>query len=337
MLRGIAWLRGLLLLSAIAVSGFADPVSADSFKTFRHTLSLEIAAGEYHMQAQLLGAIELPATTINRIPLHGLSALAFDADQNLLYAGSDGGSLFHFQPGFEDGLLTELKAITAYRLHDPQGKPLRGDWADAEGMSARNADNGVSGDTVLTISFEREHRVEDYTPNGRWIRRYPLPRQLRQKQAYTAANRSLEAITWLRNDDGVFVVAPEFPLRTANGDRPNLFASDGRYWFYPLHPHSNAAVVAMESLADGGLLVLERGYNRLLLSATAILRRTQPLGNSLRLQVRTLVEFNTATGWRIDNMEGLTRHRHDRWFVISDDNRRLFQKTLLLYLRLPGT
>ena len=182
-LRGIAWLRGLLLLSAIAVSGFADPVSADSFKTFRHTLSLEIAAGEYHMQAQLLGAIELPTTTINRIPLYGLSALAFDADQNLLYAGSDGGSLFHFQPGFEDGLLTELKVITAYRLHDPQGKPLRGDWADAEGMSARNADNGVRGDTVLTISFEREHRVEDYTPNGRWIRRYPLPRQLRQKQA----------------------------------------------------------------------------------------------------------------------------------------------------------
>ena len=324
----------LVLLSTNSVCSVADN---DTFKVYQHTLPPADVSGDNHMQAQLLGAIEIPAGVIAGIPLYGLSALAFDRDQNLLYALSDGGALFHFRPQFSAGKLTSVEPIAAYRLSDRNAKPLYADFADAEGMDARYSDNGESGDTVLTLSFEREHRVNDYLPNGRWLKEYPLPSVLQQKHRYVTANRSLEAITWLHSATDVFVVAPELPLRTHGERRLRIFASSGRVWVYPLSQHPHTAVVAMESLSDGSLLVLERGYSKLFLVLTAALRRTSPLGDDRMLSASTVVEFSTQNGWRIDNMEGLARHYRDHWFVISDDNNRRFQKTLLLYLRLPGT
>ena len=328
----------LSLISNGCIAATATNPNADSFRVYQHTLAPAGDSDGYHMQAQLLGAVEIPSVVIAGIPLYGLSALAFDNDQNILYALSDGGALFHFRPQFDAGKLINLKPLAAYRLYDHNAKLLYKDWADAEGMDARYSNNGKDGDTVLTISFEREHRVSDYRPDGHWIKEYPLPAvQLKKKQNYANKNRSLEAFTWLDSAFEVFVVAPELPLRNTGEQQFHLFTSDGRTLVYPISQHHNAAVVALSSLSDGGMLVLERGYHPLFLSWTAVLRRTSPLGDNSMLSATTLVEFNTQEGWRIDNMEGLTRHHHDRWFVVSDDNKHRFQKTLLLYLRLVGT
>ena len=46
-----------------------------------------------------------------------------------------------------------------------------------------------------------------------------------------------------------------------------------------------------------------------------------------------MIKFSSTDGWKIDNFESVTHHRNDRYFVISDDNESVFQKTLLVYLQ----
>ena len=44
--------------------------------------------------------------------------------------------------------------------------------------------------------------------------------------------------------------------------------------------------------------------------------------------------FDTSQGWLLDNFEGLARHREQRFFMVSDDNRSALQSTLLVYFEL---
>ena len=44
--------------------------------------------------------------------------------------------------------------------------------------------------------------------------------------------------------------------------------------------------------------------------------------------------IDSSVGWRIDNFEGLARHRGLRFFLVSDDNENALQTTILLYLEI---
>ena len=44
--------------------------------------------------------------------------------------------------------------------------------------------------------------------------------------------------------------------------------------------------------------------------------------------------LDSGQDWLLDNFEGLTRHREQRFFMISDDNCNGWQSTLLAYFEL---
>lgn len=93
-------------------------------------------------------------------------------------------------------------------------------------------------------------------------------------------------------------------------------------------------MVGLDSDRDGALIALERRYLSplapLIISVRRIDLATEPP------RVEELARFSSAEGWPVDNFEGIARHAADRYFLVSDDNASAFQKTLLIYLALPG-
>lgn len=276
---------------------------------------------------RLLGALRLQSVEVNGLPLVGLSGLAWDQDEGLLYAISDFGRLFQLLPVFRDGQLVDVRIVDGYPLTDSRGRPLRYPWSDAEGLTLRNGANGIRGDSELLVSFERRPRVRVYTPRGRRLGSEPMPARLDDAGNYSDPNRALESIT-LHPRWGL-LLAPELPLR---GDRVSaLFAQSGRRWRYPLSAAPGSALVALEALPDGSLLALERAFVSRYLPFTISLRRVQLPADGDIASVNDVAVFNTGQGWHLDNFEGLARHRDRRFFMVSDDNDSIWQNTLLVY------
>ena len=52
------------------------------------------------------------------------------------------------------------------------------------------------------------------------------------------------------------------------------------------------------------------------------------------IKVEEIVHFNSHEGWLIDNFESVTKHKDNKYFMVSDDNENVFQKTLLVYFKI---
>lgn len=304
-----------------------------------YPFSRDLGPGDVYMGLRLLGVLKLDPVRVDDIVLTGLSALAWDDDEDVLYALSDRGTLFHFSLHFDDdGFLTDARPLRAFALRDTRGNPLQGHWSDSEGMVARNADNRIRGDTELAVSFERAPRVLRFTTTGAPVGAVALPARLRDTANYRSGNRMLESLAWHPRHG--LLSAPEQPMRDATDSHVELHAlGSGRHWRYPLAPEPNAGLTAMEVLADGSLLTLERGYGVFFVPVITTLRRVQvlPDADGATLQVDTVARFSTGQGWSLDNFEGLTRQRGQRILIVSDDNARGFQSTLLAAFELIDT
>ena len=284
----------------------------------------------------LLGALRLSSQSIDGHGILGLSGLAWDEDEQRIYAISDRGALFHFKPTFEQGRLTGLHALAAYPLIGRRGRVLEESDADAEGLDVENASNGVMGDTKLIVSFERKVRVVRFEPDGRAIEAVKIPAHFRRTGPYRGSNASLEGVM-VHPTLGI-VASVERPPEGVSDNTVPLFSSAGRIWQYPLREVSNSALVAIESLPDGRAVTLERSHSAFFFPLRSTFRLIPSLEATTGgvLEVKTLIELNSAVGHNIDNFEGLARHRGNRFFVISDDNANPLQDTLLLYLELDG-
>lgn len=304
-----------------------------------HPFSRDYQPGDVYMGVRLLGVLKLDPVRVDELLLTGLSALAWDEDEDVLYALSDRGTLFHFLLHFDDdGLLADARALRAVALRDVHGKPLLGRWSDSEGMVARRADNGIRGDTELAVSFERAPRVLRFTPHGLPVGAVALPRRLRDPAQYRSGNRMLESLA-VHPRHGL-LTAPEQPMRNVSDGHVEVHAlGSALHWRYPLAAEPNAALTAMEVLRDGSLLTLERGYGVFFVPVITTLRQVHVLAdaNGAMLQVRTVARFSTGQGWQLDNFEGLTRQRGQRILLVSDDNARTFQSTLLAAFELMDT
>ena len=321
-----------LLISACAAREFAaTPISLDD----------QASPGAVYAGVRLLGALRLSDAPINGLRLCGLSGLAWDEDADLLYALSDEGRLFHLRPEFDgQGFLSGLRPVAAYPLRDAAGAPLRAPFDDSEGLALRNGDNGVPDDAELLVSFEVKPRVVRYSPRGEWRGEETLPALLRNPRNYRDNNQALEAIT-LDPHWGV-LVGVETPLRDDPIGQARIFTREDRFWNYPLGNAPGSALVDMVMLSDGGLLTLERAFVNPLRPLIISLRRTEPLpmpGTAqTRLKVADAAVFDSSQGWLLDNFEGLTRHRDQRFFMVSDDNCNAWQANLLVYFELrPAT
>ncbi len=322
-----------LLLMTLFILGL--PVSAcatDEFRAPPMSLSDQFSPGDVYAGIRLLGALRLASTTIHGLRLCGLSGLAWDEDEGLLYAISDIGGLFHLRPQFNaQGHLTGMESVAAYPLRDPLDQPIRAPYDDAEGLTLRNSYNQQPGDSELLVSFEVKPRIVRYRPTGLWKGEERLPARLRDLRSYPNNNQALEAIT-LDAKEGI-LVGTEAPLRADPVGQVRIFRRDGQFWRYPLSNAASSALVAMEALPEGGLLTLERAFVAPLRPLVISLRRISlpPPDSEASLKVTDVAIFDSSQGWLMDNFEGLTRYRDRQFFMISDDNCSAWQSTLLMH------
>ncbi|NIW86826.1 MAG: esterase-like activity of phytase family protein [Gammaproteobacteria bacterium] len=280
-------------------------------------------------EAQVLGALSIPPQRVDGFELMGVSGLAWDDDEGLLYALSDRGTLFHLRPRLAQGRLADVQVLSAHALRGPDARVLSGSSADAEGLAAMDARNGRRGDSRLLVSFERRPRILEVRPDGSWLASHALPPPLHRREAYASGNKSLEAVA--HHPVLGILTAPEQPLRGADARQLAIYALDGRVWHAPRAPHPNSALTAMEVLPDGSLLLLERGFE-LLPPRVVIWLRQGRIGDDGLIQLETRADLDSSEGWHLDNFEGLARHRGRRFFLISDDNGSPLQNTLLIYM-----
>lgn len=322
------------------------PISALSVATLTFILAITTAVqaaypyrlheqfenGDGFMRVRLLGALELPYERVQDHELVELSGLAWDEDDEVLYAVSDHGVLFHIRLDFAAGYLSDAKVTRAFRLHGSNNELLRGQSADAEGLEILNGRNGVKNDARLLVSFERVPRVNRYTPTGRFEQRHELPAQL--KKSYRGSNRGFESVTYM-SEFGILVAA-ERPATNANQNMHQIFDLGDSAWSLPRFGGPASSLVAIEAMADGSLIFLERSFVSVWRPLQIIIRRAARLSDLHKELVNPdpIVVFNSFDGWRLDNFEGMTHHEGNKFFLVSDDNENPIQRTLLIYLEI---
>ncbi len=290
------------------------------------TLHDTLREGDRFMDIQLLGSVVLE----NHPALTELSALAWDEDEQLLYALSDHGHLVHLKPVINEQRLVRVDLLDSHPLLNRKGKPLSRSWRDSEGLTLEQNENRVRGDTRLIISFERQHRIERYTPDGQWLDTLSLPSRLRDEKYAPRGNRSLEAVT--RHPLFGLMTGPEQP---PDGIAHYLAADGERYWTFTTG-ELEGALVALESLPNGDLLLLERAYTSIFSPWVITLSRiplSELQSGKSEVESQTVARMDSSEGWLIQNMEGLTRHQGMSFFMVSDDGNKPWAQTQLFYFR----
>ncbi len=284
---------------------------------------------------RLLGALRLGTATVDGRAAVELSGLAWDQDEGLLYAVSDDGFLAHLRPRFDrDGHLAGADLVATFPLQGPEGRPLAREEQDSEGLAIRNGDNGLRGDTVLAVSYEVRPRIWLHRPDGGYLEALDLPAPLRDAGNYTGRNAALESLAWSPRLG--WITAPQIRLKGTPPEEFRIYDLKGNYWSYPPLDPEHSDQVGMARLGGGQVLLLERVYKSIFQPVIFALRRLRPEAGSHSAHVSEVFRFSTAEGWRLDNFEGLAHHRGRRYFMVSDDNQSMVQKTLLVYFELPG-
>ena len=173
-----------------------------------------------------------------------------------------------------------------------------------------------------------------YHPDGTVISEYPLPAPLNDRTSYRDNNKMLESVC-VDEKLGVLTM-PEDPLVKERAGHNRIFRVAGGSWLIPTTGQFRPS--AIECLGDGRVLILERDFGRLLGRAVALRIATLAGDGNAELvaAVETVALMDTAQGYQIDNFEGLTRHKGNRFFMVSDNNDLFVQRTLLLYFELTG-
>ena len=296
-------------------------------------ISRDYTAGDTFMQVRLQGTVRLLPIASNDLKPRELSGLAWDADAGLLYAVSDDGFLVHLRPEFKDGILVRVYLEDAFPLLGEDGVAVKKKYADAEGLAARHTRNGIDGDTELIISFERKPRLVHYSPQGLYVSTTPLPEVLRDGSHYSGSNKELEALTELK--DFGLITGPERPLKGADQAKIPLYSTSGHSWLYAPVDAKYSALVGLESMPDGDLLILERRFASVFRPVVFSLRRMRMDNPAVSTEptIEDVARFDTSE-WTIDNFEGVAWHEGSHYFMVSDDNESFIQKTLLMYFEI---
>ncbi len=325
----------LLGLTVLAASLDSSVIHAGSeLRTQSVPLSATIKIGDRVGHIRFLGMLQLPNPLVDGMRFSQLSGLAWDDDENILYTISDKGFLFHLRPEFENGALTGLILLKAVRLRElGSDKPLGYGRADSEGLAILNGRNGRPSDAELLVSFERFPRIVRYRPDGHAVSEYTLPAPLNDARRYQDPNKMLESVC-VDSRLGV-LTTPELPLEGERPGHTRIFSLAGGSWFYPLA--EGTRITDLACLGHERVLVLESDFRGAFGGLAVYLRIARlPPGpaSTETVAVETAAALDTRKGHQIDNFEGLTRQRGNRFFMVSDDNDLFIQRSLLMYFEL---
>lgn len=313
------WLSGFLLLSLTACSHSAPPVAANA-----NSPSLPSV-----QRLTITGHAVLPRADIDGIKLTELSGLAWDEDEQLLYAVSDRGKLFHIKLTLQGGQITAAEAIKAVKLRNKKGKKLK--WRDTEGLVALNASNGKRGDTQLVVAVEGRPNLLRFDTQGKQLGSEKLHKALQDRHQYRKSNNGLESVTY--HPHYGFLTAPELALKGLPENLHTVYAHN-RQWSFMAYPAKNSSISGMEVMPDGSLLVLERAWSGLGNPMVISLRRVDLKACSKEgaCQAENLKVLSSIL--MVDNYEGLTHIKEDLYMMVSDDGKHDLLRTLLTSFRI---
>lgn len=275
----------------------------------------------------LQDTITLPVTVINGVELAELSALAWDEDEQLLYAVSDKGNLFHLQVELTGSRIKRVETVWGGELYNREGERLKPKRRDAEGLTLINDHNGKRGDSQLVISLEGEPRIVRFTAEGRAIQNITLPAILRNVRSYRHPNNGLEAVTF--HPRYGFITAPELPLKGYPRDLHKVYSTQGHQWAFLAYPAKNSGICALETLPDGNLLILERAWSGFPNPLVVSLRYLD-FKQCSREGVCSVQDLQVISSYLfIDNYEGIAHIGGNRYLMVSDNGGSGFLRTAL--------
>lgn len=260
------------------------------------------------------GRFTIPPVKVSDIRVGELSGLAWDEDEQLLYAVSDRGNVFHLRLKLEGNLILAVEPVHAARLGGNEERRAPRGRFDAEGLTVLNANNGKSGDTELVVAVEgNEPRIIRFSPAGAMLGEISPPAALGERRNFRGGNKGLESVAFHAKHG--LMTAPELPV---TGQRKNLhtvYAGD-RHWSFAAHPAKDSRLKAIEVLPDGNLLVLERSLTSptkpLVVSLRYVNLAICPVGGLCAAE--DLAVFSKS----FDNFEGLTSIGNNRFLIVSD-------------------
>jgi hypothetical protein len=293
----------------------------------RHSLNallLALALGTTPAMAEdaeplaVAASLRVVGASIDGERISELSGLAWDADEQRLYAISDRGVLFRFSVTLGANGQLEVEPIAASRLVPPAGS----NTVDAEGLAVTGADDGIRGNSELLVATEGQPRVIRYTLAGEPLGTLALPGGLDDPERFRRSNAMLEAVA-VHPTHGLLVAA-EAPLEGERAAHHRVFAAE-RSWSFPSYPAHNARLKGMDVMDDGRLLVLERaesgkGKGKGKGKTMMVALREIDLNACAAAQacaVRELAVLDRAD--ETDNFEGLTYLGDGRVMIVSDD------------------
>lgn len=297
------------------------------------SFSEAVKPGETFMGIQLLGSLKLAKDRVNGLNARELSGLAWDEDEQILYAVSDDGYLIHLSPIFKNEFLSGVDLINAFPLRDAKSNILEGEASDAESLAILNSNNGIQGDSILAISLEFPPRIQKYRPNGYFISEIYIPEYLSKQSYYSDHDSTLDALAY--HSEYGFLTAPQRPLKNSEAGVFTIYSTEGEKWNYAPLNNNDSVTLGLEVLPNGNLLVLERVHSSVFKPTVYALRNLQLNHiNGDTNKIEEIVHFNSREGWLIDNFESITKHKDNKYFMVSDDNENAFQKTLLIYFKI---
>lgn len=325
---------------AAAVLSFSAPVSAESLLDEAKQVRVKTRPIEtFHIghsntefgKLTYLGGFEILASDRKTGGLSGVISLD---DGNRLLAVTDNG---HWVAATveqtDEGAPTGLSDLRYAVLLGADGKSLRARWGhDTEALTL-NA-------TGLYVSAERNHAVYHYewpllTGDERMLGQLALPKALDR----LPGNTGIEALAAGPAGgplDGKLIAISETTPSDEHDFLGFVLGPDGAEEF-SIKRHDRFDVTDAAFLPDGDLLLMERRFN---MKDLIGLRLRRLPGSDLKAgavldgEILLEADFN----YQIDNMEALAVHQNAAGETIltllSDNNRSLLQRTLLLRFRL---
>ena len=275
---------------------------------------------------KILDQKQLVLTDVKGVKFSEISDLAYYEKNQKLFMISDEGKLFIFKAKFTD-TIELLEPEDAVTLKKKNAKKFKSWRKDSEGLA-------LDGEGRLLISFEGRAKIgwfhKNFNKYGQMIKKYSIPKELREPENYRSKNKSLEALAW-HSKYGILTAA-EWPLKKYHKKKQTIYSLKGKKWHFKAEDEARSAISAIEVMDDGNLLVLERSFTGMFNPFVITLKKVylnQCSGGSCKIKI--LAKMNSHKGWDVDNFEGLARVGKNRYIMISDDNDNFFQKTLLIY------
>jgi hypothetical protein len=263
---------------------------------------------------EVLDSAEIPAQGMNGHKIEELSGLAWDADEQLLYAVSDTGVLHHFRVRLDGDRIAQVDVVYSAPLTAEDGTELTVN--DAEDVAVVSGDNGKNSDSELLVALEDGPAIARFTPHGRRIANLALPTALADEAHYAKKNRRLESVAF-DPQHGV-VTAPETPLLDQPEDLHTLYAADGAERSFEAFPSKDSNLKAIAMMPDDNALILER--TREAKGAPFVARlRLVDLADCAENATCRVTELSSGDEAALtDNFEGMARLSDDLLLLVTD-------------------